>query len=503
MAHLYRLIVAACLAAFSLSVHALVPQVPQWYLQWNWETTAQRHYGPSASAACDAATAAGNARIVSTGNQLGGVTFTAPKTCTAKTSTGINIGNADAALSGASVCPANSTLSGGSCVCTSPYVENSAHTACEMPPNECQQKAGQPDGIWRYDGGYGATANPLSSEICKKGTGVRCVVKVADPQCQQVKLQGSGNPFWLCRGNAFYTGGYGTGAACDRSASANGDGGTGVTLPPITVDPPPDQLPPNTAAPTDCPAGTFEGTVNGTHTCVENLDAPTSTNSPQTGQTTTKNPDGSTTTTTTTGTTTCSAGSCTTTNNVSSNITNNPASTCPQGTTPSGPGGSASSCTGTSSNSTSQAQSEFCKANPGDKQCAGKEGGAFGGSCAAGFVATGEDPILNAMAKEQYLQNCKLNPDDASQVVGRTEAAKTGNQTGDNPNNASFSIGAGSFDMSNALGGGASCIADKQIMVMGKSVNIAFSMICEYLEALGLVMVGVSMLLAARIVTRG
>jgi hypothetical protein len=49
----------------------------------------------------------------------------------------------------------------------------------------------------------------------------------------------------------------------------------------------------------------------------------------------------------------------------------------------------------------------------------------------------------------------------------------------------------------------ASCIADKTIVVMGRSINIAFSMICQYLEALGLVMVGVASLLSLRIVTRG
>jgi hypothetical protein len=45
--------------------------------------------------------------------------------------------------------------------------------------------------------------------------------------------------------------------------------------------------------------------------------------------------------------------------------------------------------------------------------------------------------------------------------------------------------------------------ADRTIVVMGRSINIAFSMICQYLEALGLVMVGVASLLALRIVTRG
>ena len=41
------------------------------------------------------------------------------------------------------VCPANSTLQGGSCVCTPPTVEDSTHTSCIDPPtNACQSQAG-------------------------------------------------------------------------------------------------------------------------------------------------------------------------------------------------------------------------------------------------------------------------------------------------------------------------------------------------------------------------
>jgi hypothetical protein len=34
-------------------------------------------------------------------------------------------------------CPANSVAAGSSCACESPYVENSGHTACVMPPTNC------------------------------------------------------------------------------------------------------------------------------------------------------------------------------------------------------------------------------------------------------------------------------------------------------------------------------------------------------------------------------
>lgn len=376
--------------------------------------------------------------------------------------------------------------------------------------NPCQQNKGQPDGIWRYDAGYGPQPNPLASELCKAGTGVRCIVKVADPECTQGRFAGVGNPYWTCRGKAYYTGGWGVGASCDRSTAANGDGSTTPTLPPVEAVPAPDDLPPNTAAPTSCPPGTFEGTVNGTHTCVEDLGRPSTSNSPQTGTTSQTNPNGSTTTTTTTGTTTCTNGSCTTTNNTSTNITNNPGPTCPQGTTPSGPNGSASSCTGTSTGTSTQAQVQFCQENPKHVQC-GKGDGGFGGNCAAGFIATGEDPVLNAMALEQYKRNCAFfekvpDPTEESQAYDTMKAKgkQGGDQTGDLPDGykREYSIGPGDFDYSSAIGA-QQCFSDRSVSLWGHSYAIPLSLVCPWLEILGNLLVVVGSLLAARIVVRG
>lgn len=497
MAHLYRLIFALLLL-WSGGAHALIPKVTGWYAP---SQPSPVTYYETAEQACRgylavlAAANPGNTYVFVA--VRGGGTGTAD-TCDYK-SNGVN--GAFGVQKGGSVCPANSTSVTGGCSCNSPYIENSGHTACVLPPNECQQKAGQPDTIWRYDGGYGATPNPLASELCKAGTGTRCIVKVADPQCTQGRFAGTGNPYWTCKGMAFYTGGWGSGASCDRSTAANGDGGTGTVLPPVTAEPPPDDLPPNTAAPSSCPMGTFEGTINGTHTCVEDIGRPSSGSSPQTGTGTVQNPDGSTTTTTTTGTTTCTQGSCTTTNNTTTNITGNPNSTCPQGTTPSGPNGSASSCTGTSTSGSTEAQSEFCKDHPEDKQCGGE--GGFAGTCASGFVATGDDPILNAMAKEQYTRNCEvLRTDTEPSTWVATEGQKTDNAMKDNPNNSTVSIGAGNFDTSDSLGGGG-CNLNKTVVVRGYSVALPFNVLCDPLAVLGQILVAVSLLLAARIVTRG
>ena len=54
----------------------------------------------------------------------------------------------------------------------------------------------------------------------------------------------------------------------------------------------------------------------------------------------------------------------------------------------------------------------------------------------------------------------------------------------------------------NAFGGG-QCIRDLNIVVVGNSVTLPMSKICPSLEIIGNIMVAVSLLLAARILTRG
>lgn len=112
--------------------------------------------------------------------------------------------------------------------------------------------------------------------------------------------------------------------------------------------------------------------------------------------------------------------------------------------------------------------------------------------------------MLNAMAEEQYRRNCQvLATEGAAQTEVATEMAKTGNQTNDNPNNSAVSIGAGNIDSSDALGGGG-CSLNKQITVRGYTATLPFGdLLCSPLQAFGFLLVGVAMLLAGRIVTRG
>ncbi|MNR54609.1 hypothetical protein D3C85_1748260 [compost metagenome] len=72
----------------------------------------------------------------------------------------------------------------------------------------------------------------------------------------------------------------------------------------------------------------------------------------------------------------------------------------------------------------------------------------------------------------------------------------------DSPNNAEFTIGVGSFDTSDALGGGG-CSLNKTVTVRGYSVALPFNVLCDPLAVFGQILVAVAFLLAARIVTRG
>lgn len=125
----------------------------------------------------------------------------------------------------------------------------------------------------------------------------------------------------------------------------------------------------------------------------------------------------------------------------------------------------------------------------------------FGGSCMDGFACKG-DAIQCSIAQEQYRRNCVMfnDPSDESKLYDANKD-KTGDRTKDNPNNENVSL-SGRIDTSDSLGGG-SCIRDLNITVWGHMVNLPLSGVCPSLAMFGNLLVAVSMLLAARIVTRG
>lgn len=125
----------------------------------------------------------------------------------------------------------------------------------------------------------------------------------------------------------------------------------------------------------------------------------------------------------------------------------------------------------------------------------------FGGTCAASFTCEG-DAIQCAIAKEQHIRNCKLFEDKSEESdLYNANKGKTGNQTGELPGNEVISI-TGRIDTSDALGGGG-CFGDLNVTVWNTSVSLPLSNLCQYLAMLGNILVAVSMLMAARIVTRG
>lgn len=140
----------------------------------------------------------------------------------------------------------------------------------------------------------------------------------------------------------------------------------------------------------------------------------------------------------------------------------------------------------------------FCADNPDSIIC---KKSSFAGSCVASFTCDG-DAIQCSIAREQHIRNCALfdTSSDESNLYNDNKG-KEGNQTNDLPGNETVSL-AGRIDTTDALGGGA-CIPDLNVTVMGQSISLPFSQICNSLAMLGNLLVAISMLLAARIIMRG
>lgn len=315
-----------------------------------------------------------------------------------------------------------------------------------------------------------------------KGGG-KCVASIADADM----CFGGTNGRYVCTGIAKYTGA--------QASNCEGSGGNGEE--PADMSPKPtDGLPPNepkegTAAPAACPTGQAPGEVNGVRVCMPmGKDDPTTEKAPGNGKKEEKNPDGSSTTTEQSGTTKCKDGVCsttttttTTTKDASGNVT-----------------GSTSKDT-----TTTQSKGEFCSKNANSKQCTGEGTGksSFAGNCHTGFVAISDDAVTNAMAQEQHKRNCEtLRTDTEPSTWLQAEGQRTDDRTAGNPHNETVNVGPSGFDSTDALGGGG-CSLNKTITVAGHKITLPFNVLCNPLEMLGWLLVAVSFLLAARIVTRG
>lgn len=137
---------------------------------------------------------------------------------------------------------------------------------------------------------------------------------------------------------------------------------------------------------------------------------------------------------------------------------------------------------------------------PEDKDPDDKDPSTFGGQCES--VTCDGDAIQCAIARDQYRRSCQLmDKESAESQLYAANKGKEGNRTADLPGNETISL-EGRIDTSDALGGG-SCFGDLNITVWNQAVTLPLSNLCQYLAMLGNILVAVSMLMAARIVTRG
>lgn len=348
-------------------------------------------------------------------------------------------------------CPAGGTLSGSTCTCPTPAADTGSSCQSAKPLIDALNAAGQ--GL-QYKGSPSLTS-------CFQGTTLRASGAACGPPSPGSDNCTSFPPF------------QDTGVVCVGSGAVGSNG-----LPASNTEPP-------IGTPSNCATGLIPGQVNGVGVCLKPSVGNTVQSSSSGGTSTTTNPDGSPGGTTvsggkqTTADTTCSGSTCTTKTE----------------TTTQNPGGGSTVAV----DSKAESKDDFCTRNPKSPLCVSS---IFGGACAGGFTCDG-DAIQCALAREVHLQNCKLNQANSQSAIFDAALALTGNTTTNLPGNQTINLGASSFDQSNALGVAASCIQDVSITVMSSNITLPFSRVCNILEQLGSVMLAVSFLLAARIVTRG
>lgn len=118
-----------------------------------------------------------------------------------------------------------------------------------------------------------------------------------------------------------------------------------------------------------------------------------------------------------------------------------------------------------------------------------------------GFGCEG-DAIFCAIAKEQHRRACQLMDDETpeSKLYNEEKAkGRTRDVTKDLPGNETIDL-ANRLNRDNVLGG-ASCIRDLSINVIGFGVTLPMSKICPSLQYMGMILVAIASLAAFRIVS--
>jgi len=342
-----------------------------------------------------------------------------------------------------STCPANSTLGGSTCTCSTGYVEQGSICISQQQQN---------------------------NEACKA---------IADA------LNFIGAPM-VHYGSAGLTACYG-GYVMAGSGGAGG-GGQSELYGPFKCSGAEASTCSDIPKPSDitaqCASGSYPGTVNGVQVCVpptNTVQAPktTTTAPPESGGPAPEIPGAPAGSTSETKQTTCSGSTCTTT------------------TTYKDSGGAS---TGTKTETGSM--SSYCAENPKAPGCEALEASTFGGACSGGFTFKG-DAIQGAIAKEVYTQNCLMNAVTPESALYDAAKVKTGDRTTDLPGNESRVITSADIDQTNAIVGG-TCIGDRTIsinlIVTTTTVVLPFSNICPLLDYFRLVLIALGFFIAYRII---
>ena len=414
------------------------------------------------------------------------------------------------------MCVGNSSLVNGQCVCDAGYEQTSGAEGPQcQKKNDCASLAGKSYGElrWKSDFEVDAEGYHYVCGVWEDAGQGKCIVKAGGGI--NIKFQ-DGDGVWWTAGEGRFTGEIASTCSGDGSSSSDGN----VAGPDSGSDKNP------------CPNG-YPGTVNGTDVCVphqgqngiEGVDTKKETdkdgNTKET-KTETKCKDGVCTTTTTTTTTNTTTNTTTT---ETTTTTSSASETCAKN-----PGAAVCKAMG-KDQGVLDGLRQFCKENPTIGMCAkaggsgngngngdgdgdgdgDEDGNSFSGNCEAGFVAVSEDAVLNAMAKEQHIRNCKFfdekpePTDDTNDADEMRAKGKSGvDQTNDLPEGLrkSFEISGADFDTTSVIGA-QSCFTDKNVSVFGKTIAIPLSIVCPWLSIIGDLLMVVGWILAARIVIRG
>lgn len=460
MAHIRRLIfccVGALVALLPVSSFAVIPKTVSYQL--NSAGATYSSFNGACNAYLASFTSAGSTYVI-TSCTSGGVYVR--RTVTADGS----ILNYSASINSVYSCSANSTVSGSSCLCTSPYVEDASHTSCVAPvPSVCSWATGQSQMI------FGTFQIERGKELCSSGCAFSLKVD-AGASLESSRLSGT-SPWIDTRTMGDFSG---TGSVCSSSTTGAATG----TSTPSPYPPGEDGTPPKDT----CPAGKIGGTVNGLFTCVTPGETIGTKNS------VTTNNDGTDTKKDTVGkSTSCVGTQCTTTTNTTTTTTNNSSGVV---------------TTTTAAKSEVQTKGDYCKANATDKTCLGVGSGLFSGTCGAVPACSG-DAVMCAIAAATFSTNCAFTLPAGTEALSEVAAyaaakLKTGSQLSGLPGSETVDVGSSKFDQTELLGA-AQGMHDVTVVILGRTIVLPFSGVNVWLSRFGLALQAVTFLVCAYIVT--